>query len=151
MKVCLLQLRFMNPDQKYYKIIDRIFGTTKTIAVVGLSDDQTRPSNRIGAYLLDNGYKVIPVNPNSSFVFGLKSYPDLLQIPDQVDLVNIFRRSKFVKSVIEDAIKIGVKSIWMQDGVEDLNAAKMAMNADIMVVMDDCIYRQHKLRLGKPS
>ena len=141
----------MNPDQKYSKIIDRIFSTTKTIAIVGLSDDQTRPSNRIGSYLLDNGYKVIPVNPNSNFVFGLKSYPDLLQIPDQIDLVNIFRRSEFVKPVIEDAIKIGVKSIWMQDGVEDLNAAKMAMNADIMVVMDDCIYRQHKLRLGKLS
>jgi predicted CoA-binding protein len=141
----------MNPDQKYSKMIDRIFDTTKTIAVVGLSDDQTRPSNRIGSYLLDNGYKVIPVNPNSNFVFGLKSYPDLLQIPDQIDLVNIFRRSEFVKSVIEDAIKIEVKSIWMQDGVEDLNAAKMAMNAGIMVVMDDCIYRQHKLRLGKPS
>ncbi len=151
MKVCLLQLRFMNPDQKYSKMIDRIFGTTKTIAVVGLSDDQTRPSNRIGSYLLDNGYKVIPVNPNSNFVFGLKSYPDLLQIPDQIDLVNIFRRSEFVKSVIEDAIKIEVKRIWMQVGVVDLNAAKMAMNAGIMVVMDDCIYRQHKLRLGKPS
>ena len=141
----------MNPDQKYSKIIDRIFSTTKTIAIVGLSDDPTRPSNRIGSYLLDNGYKVIPVNPNSNFVFGLKSYPNLLQIPDQIDLVNIFRRSEFVKPVIEDAIKIGVKSIWMQDGVEDLNAAKMAMNADIMVVMDDCIYRQHKLRLGKLS
>ena len=141
----------MNPDQKYSKIIDRIFSTTKTIAIVGLSDDLTRPSNRIGSYLLDNGYKVIPVNPNSNFVFGLKSYPNLLQIPDQIDLVNIFRRSEFVKPVIEDAIKIGVKSIWMQDGVEDLNAAKMAMNADIMVVMDDCIYRQHKLRLGKLS
>ena len=141
----------MNPDQKYSKIIDRIFSTTKTIAIVGLSDDQTRPSNRIGSYLLDNGYKVIPVNPNSNFVFGLKSYPNLLQIPDQIDLVNIFRRSEFVKPVIEDAIKIGVKGIWMQDGVEDLNAAKMAMNADIMVVMDDCIYRQHKLRLGKLS
>ena len=147
----MLQLRFMNPDQKYSKIIDRIFSTTKTIAIVGLSDDQTRPSNRIGSYLLDNGYKVIPVNPNSNFVFGLKSYPNLLQIPDQIDLVNIFRRSEFVKSVIEDALKIEVKSIWMQDGVEDLNAAKMAMNADIMVVMDDCIYRQHKLRLGKLS
>ena len=141
----------MNPDQKYSKIIDRIFSTTKTIAIVGLSDDQTRPSNRIGSYLLDNGYKVIPVNPNSNFVFGLKSYPNLLQIPDQIDLVNIFRRSEFVKPVIEDAIKIGVKSIWMQDGVEDLNAAKMAMNVGIMVVMDDCIYRQHKLRLGKLS
>jgi len=147
----LLQLRFMNPDQKYSKIIDRIFSTTKTIAIVGLSDDQTRPSNRIGSYLLDNGYKVIPVNPNSNFVFGLKSYPNLLQIPDQIDLVNIFRRSEFVKPVIEDAIKIGVKGIWMQDGVEDLNAAKMAMNVGIMVVMDDCIYRQHKLRLGKLS
>ena len=147
----MLQLRFMNPDQKYSKIIDRIFSTTKTIAIVGLSDDQTRPSNRIGSYLLDNGYKVIPVNPNSNFVFGLKSYPNLLQIPDQIDLVNIFRRSEFVKPVIEDAIKIGVKGIWMQDGVEDLNAAKMAMNVGIMVVMDDCIYRQHKLRLGKLS
>ena len=147
----MLQLRFMNPDQKYSKIIDRIFSTTKTIAIVGLSDDQTRPSNRIGSYLLDNGYKVIPVNPNSNFVFGLKSYPNLLQIPDQIDLVNIFRRSEFVKPVIEAAIKIGVKGIWMQDGVEDLNAAKMAMNVGIMVVMDDCIYRQHKLRLGKLS
>ena len=141
----------MNPDQKYSKIIDRIFSTTKTIAIVGLSDDQTRPSNRIGSYLLDNGYKVIPVNPNSNFVLGLKSYPDLLQIPDQIDLVNIFRRSEFVRPVIEDAIKIEVKSIWMQDGVQDTYAEKMAMKAGIMVVMNDCVYRQHKLMLGKPK
>jgi hypothetical protein len=141
----------MDPEKKHMKTIDRIFDTTKTIAIVGLSDDPTRPSNRIGSYLIDNGYRVIPVNPNSNFVLGLKSYPDLLQIPDQIDLVNIFRRSEFVRPVIEDAIKIEVKSIWMQDGVEDINAAKMAMNADIKVVMDDCIYRQHKLRFGKSS
>lgn len=141
----------MDPEKKHMKTIDRIFDTTKTIAIVGLSDDSTRPSNRIGSYLIDNGYRVIPVNPNSNFVLGLKSYPDLLQIPDQIDLVNIFRRSEFVRPVIEDAIKIEVKSIWMQDGVEDINAAKMAMNADIKVVMDDCIYRQHKLRFGKSS
>ena len=143
------QLRFMNPNQSRPKIIDMIFESTNTIAIVGLSDDPSRPSHRIGSYLLDNGYKVIPVNPNLDFVFGIKSYPNLLQVPGQIDLVNIFRRSEHVLPVVEDAIEIEVKSIWMQDGVQDTDAEKMAMKAGIMVVMNDCVYRQHKLRLGK--
>ena len=145
------QLRFMNPNQPYPKIIDRIFDSTNTIAIVGLSDDPSRTSHRIGSYLLDNGYKVTPVNPTVNSVFGIKSYPNLLQIPDQIDLVNIFRRSEHVLPVVKDAIEIGVKSIWMQDGVQDTDAEKMAMNAGIMVVMNDCVYRQHTLRLGKPK
>ena len=84
-------------------------------------------------------------------MFGIKSYPDLLQIPDQIDLVNIFRRSEHVLPVVKDAIEIEVKSIWMQDGVQDKYAEKMAMKAGIMVVMNDCVYRQHKLMLGKPK
>ena len=128
-----------------------MFGSTNTIAIVGLSDDPTRPSYRIGSYLIDNGYKVIPVNPKINFVLGQKSYPDLLKIPDQIDLVNIFRRSELVKPVVEEAIKIGVKSIWMQDGIEDFNAAKIATKAGVMVIMDDCIYRQHKLKSVKPN
>ena len=151
LKGCLHQLRFMNPNQPDPKIIDRIFESTNTIAIVGLSDDPSRTSHRIGSYLLDNGYKVIPVNPNVDFVFGIKSYPDLLQIPDQIDLVNIFRRSEHVLPVVKDAIEIEVKSIWMQDGVQDKYAEKMAMKAGIMVVMNDCVYRQHKLMLGKPK
>ena len=145
------QLRFMNPKQPYPKIIDRIFESTNTIAIVGLSDDPSRSSHRIGSYLLDNGYKVIPVNPNVNSVFGIKSYPHLRQIPHQIDLVNIFRRSEHVQPVVKDAIKIGVKSIWMQDGVQDTNAEKMALIAGIMVVMNDCVYRQHKLRSGRPK
>ena len=141
----------MNPDQNYSIIIDKIFGSTNTIAIVGLSDDPTRPSYRIGSYLIDNGYKVIPVNPKVNFVLGQKSYPDLLKIPDQIDMVNIFRRSELVKPVVEEAIKIGVKSIWMQDGIEDSNAAKIATEAGIMLIMDDCIYRQHKLKSVKPN
>ena len=141
----------MSPDQNYSIIIDKIFGSTNTIAIVGLSDDPTRPSYRIGSYLIDNGYKVIPVNPKINFVLGQKSYPDLLKIPDQIDLVNIFRRSELVKPVVEEAIKIGVKSIWMQDGIEDSNAAKIATEAGIMLIMDDCIYRQHKLKSVKPN
>ena len=128
-----------------------MFGSTNTIAIVGLSDDPTRPSYRIGSYLIDNGYKVIPVNPKINFVLGQKSYPDLLKIPDQIDMVNIFRRSELVKPVVEEAIKIGVKSIWMQDGIEDFNAAKIATKAGVMVIMDDCIYRQHKLKSVKPN
>ena len=128
-----------------------MFGSTNTIAIVGLSDDPTRPSYRIGSYLIDNGYKVIPVNPKINFVLGQKSYPDLLKIPDQIDLVNIFRRSELVKPIVEEAIKIGVKSIWMQDGIEDFNAAKIATKAGVMVIMDDCIYRQHKLKSVKPN
>ncbi|PZC43075.1 MAG: hypothetical protein DK302_001428 [Chloroflexi bacterium] len=141
----------MNPDQNYSIIIDKIFGSTNAIAIVGLSDDPTRPSYRIGSYLIDNGYKVIPVNPKINFVLGQKSYPDLLKIPDQIDMVNIFRRSELVKPIVEEAIKIGVKSIWMQDGIEDSNAAKIATEAGIMVIMDDCIYRQHKLKSVKPN
>ena len=84
-------------------------------------------------------------------MLGQKSYPDLLKIPDQIDMVNIFRRSELVKPVVEEAIKIGVISIWMQDGIEDSNAAKIATEAGIMLIMDDCIYRQHKLKSVKPN
>ncbi|MBR61318.1 MAG: CoA-binding protein [Dehalococcoidia bacterium] len=129
------------------KTIDWIFNSTKTIAIVGLSDNPNRPSNQIGSYLLNYGYEIIPVNPNIDSVFGIKSYADLLHIPVQIDLVNIFRRSKFIQPIVEAAIKIGVKSIWMQDGVEDVYASKLAINAGIMVVMDDCVYRQHKVWL----
>ena len=128
-------------------IIESIFNTTSTIAIVGLSENANRPSNRVGNYLINNGFEVIPVNPNLESVLGQKCYPDLIQIPVQVDLVNIFRRSEYVKPVVEEAIRIGVKSVWMQDGVKNDEAAKLASDAGVLVIMDDCIYRQHKRKV----
>ncbi len=101
----------------------------------------------MGNYLINNGFEVIPVNPNLESVLGQKCYPDLIQIPVQVDLVNIFRRSEYVKPVVEEAIRIGVKSVWMQDGVKNDEAAKLASDAGVLVIMDDCIYRQHKRKV----
>jgi len=110
---------------------------SKTIAVVGLSGDPDRISYRVTRYMQEQGYRIIPVNPMIEEVLGEKSYPDLKSVPDSIDMVNIFRRSELVAPVVEQAIEIGVKYIWMQDGVVNPESAAKAEAAGIPVIMDD--------------
>ena len=117
----------------------------KTIAVVGFSPKKERPSHYVSMYMKDNGYDVIPVNPGHKEIAGMTCYPDLESIPEQVDVVDIFRRSEFVLPIVDSAISMGAKAIWMQDRVFHENAAQKAKDAGILVIMDNCMLRQHRL------
>jgi predicted CoA-binding protein len=127
-------------------LIDRILKSSRTIAVVGLSPNPFRPSHGVARYLQRAGYRIIPVNPTVDEVLGLKSYPSLRDIGEPVDLVDIFRRSELVAPVVDDAIAIQARAIWMQDGVVDQASAERARLVGIDVVMDDCVMRQHSSR-----
>lgn len=118
-------------------LVDEQLQKSKTIAVVGLSGDPDRISYRVTRYMQEQGYRIIPVNPMIEEVLGEKSYPDLKSVPDSIDMVNIFRRSELVAPVVEQAIEIGVKYIWMQDGVVNPESAAKAEAAGIPVIMDD--------------
>jgi predicted CoA-binding protein len=126
--------------------IDRILRSTRTIAVVGLSPNPVRPSHGVALYLQRAGYAIIPVNPTVAEVLGQRAYPTLRDVPLQIDLVDIFRRSEFVAAIADDAIAVGAKALWMQDGVIDQASAERARTAGLDVVMDDCIMRQHARR-----
>ena len=108
-----------------------------TIAVVGLSPNPERDSHQVARYLKEQGYRIIPVNPNADEVLGEKSYPDLKSVPEPIDMVDIFRRSDTVMPVVEEAIEVGAKYIWMQDGVINEEAAEKAQRAGLLVVMDN--------------
>ena len=110
---------------------------SKTIAVVGLSPRQERPSLYVAKYLQEQGYRVIPVNPQLDTVLGEKCYPDLKSIPEPVDMVDVFRRSSLVGPIVDDAIEIGAKYVWLQDGVVDEEAAERAESAGLGVIMDN--------------
>jgi predicted CoA-binding protein len=116
------------------------------IAVVGLSSDTDRDSYRVARYLLRVGYEVIPVNPRETEVLGLRAYPDLKSLPEPPEVVDVFRRSEFVAQVVEEAIEVGAKAIWLQLGVIDYEAARRARQAGLLVVMDRCIKVEHVLR-----
>ena len=118
-------------------LVDEQLQNSKTIAVVGLSGDPDRISFRVTRYMQEQGYRIIPVNPMIEEVLGEKSYPDLRSIPESIDMVNIFRRSELVAPVVDQAIEIGVKYIWMQDGVINPESAAKAEAAGIPVIMDD--------------
>jgi predicted CoA-binding protein len=124
------------------KIAD-IFRACKTVAVVGLSADENRPSYRIARYLQGCGFRVIPVNPNIQEVLGEKAYPSLRDIPEKVDVVDVFRRSEDLPPIADDAIAIGAKCLWMQEGIVNRQAAKKAEQAGLQVVMDRCIMMEH--------
>lgn len=124
--------------------ITEILKSSKTIAVVGLSGNPMRVSNGVTEYMQRAGYRIIPVNPNESEVLGEKSYTRLEDVPEKIDIVNVFRRSEFVADVVESAIKIGAKTVWMQEGVVDDDAADRARAAGMNVVMDRCILKEHR-------
>jgi len=121
-----------------------VLNVGKTIAVVGLSPDSTRPSFRVAEYLKKQGYKIIPVNPTATEIMNEKSYPDLLAIDGEVDIVDIFRRSEAVEPIVEEAIKIGAKAVWMQEGIVNEKAAQRSKEAGLLVVMDRCMMKEHK-------
>ena len=118
-------------------LVEEQLRNSQTIAVVGLSDNPERFSYRVAKYLQEQGYKIIPVNPMLDEVLGEKSYPDLNTVPGPVDMVDIFRRSELVAPVVDQAIEVKAKYIWMQDGVIDQESAAKAEHAGIPVVMDD--------------
>src|ERR1700747_1663461 len=126
--------------------IAEILRRAKTIAVVGLSDNPLRPSHGVSAYLQAQGYRIIPVNPHIREALGEKSYPSLLEIPEKIDIVDIFRRPEFVEEVVDLAIRLKVPAIWMQEEVIHEKAAEKARQAGIFVVMDRCILQDHRAR-----
>jgi len=129
-------------------IEEEILKNSRVIAVVGLSANPERPSNIVATYLKDKGYKIIPVNPGQKTILGETSYPDLSSIPGKVDVVDIFRKSEDVPPIVKEAIKIGAKAVWMQEGVVNQSAAAEAEKAGLKVVMDRCIRKEHmKLNL----
>lgn len=128
----------------------RILTTARTVAVVGISSRPDRPGYSVPAYLQAHGYRIIPVNPNLQEVLGERVYPDLLSIPDPVDVVEVFRRSEEVLPVVEQAIKVGAKVVWMQEGVVNESAANVALGAGLHVVMDTCMRAAHKRLLASP-
>lgn len=131
------------------KTIQEIFAM-KTIAVVGLSPKEIRPSYGVAKYLQSVGYKIVPVNPGHPEILGEKSYPTLRDIPFEIDVVDVFRRPEHVMPITEAAIEIGAKAIWYQDGIVNEEAAKLAEDAGLSVVMDDCMLRQHQA-MGDPK
>jgi uncharacterized protein len=124
--------------------IPEILKSSRTIAVVGLSSNPMRPSNGVAAYLQRAGYRVIPVNPNESEVLGEKCYARLEDVPEKIDLVDIFRRPECVPEIVESAIRVGAKTIWMQEGVVNQQAAERARAAGLEVVMDRCTLKEHR-------
>ena len=126
--------------------IGDLLKTAKTIAVVGLSNKPLRPSHGVSLYMQQQGYRIIPVNPNIQTVLGEKAYPSLKDVPDKIDIVNVFRRSEFVPEIVEQAIALKVPAVWMQEEIVHEPAAKKARQAGILVVMDRCILKEHRAR-----
>ena len=128
--------------------IREILDRAKTIAVVGLSDSPLRPSHGVSAYMQSCGYRIIPVNPTISEALGEKAYPSLLDVPEKIDIVNIFRRPEFVQEIVDQAIQLKIPVVWMQEEVINEKAADKAREAGMFVAMDLCILKEHRARFG---
>jgi len=122
---------------------ERILNGYRTVAVVGASPNPSRASHIVASYLMEHGYRVIPVNPGAKEILGMTSYPDLSSIPEKVEVVDIFRRSEEVTPIVDEAVKIGAKAVWMQEGVINEEAAAKARDAGLLVVMDKCMRKEH--------
>ena len=135
-------------------VIDKMLRTSKTIAVLGMSDKPFRASNRIGGYLHDNGYRVLPVNPALTEVLGMPCYPDLdaaqsaalQQTGAPIDLVDVFRASEFIPAIVDDVIRLKIKHLWLQDEVIHEEAIARARAAGVLCIQNDCIFREHTAR-----
>jgi predicted CoA-binding protein len=128
--------------------IGELLKRSKTVAVVGLSSNPLRPSHGVSAYIQSHGYRIVPVNPEIKFCLGEKSYASLLDVPEKIDIVNIFRRPEHVEEVVDQAIQLKVPAVWMQEEVIHEKAAAKARKAGIFVVMDRCILKDHRARFG---
>jgi len=138
-EVCEMPLQNTSGDQ-----IRNILATARTIAIVGLSPNPDRDSCRVAAYLQQHGYTIIPVNPGATEILGEKSYPNLREIPGPVDIVDIFRKPEAVPEIVDEAIAIGARVIWMQLGIAHNVAAEKARAAGLQVVMNRCIMIEHR-------
>lgn len=134
----------MNNDQ----MMKELLLSSKTIASVGLSSNQQKESYGIASYLKEQGYRIIPVNPTANEIFGEKAYPDLSSIPEKVDIVQVFRKPEDVPPVVDEAIKIGAKAVWMQEGITHEESAQKARDAGLQVVMDACMRGTHRRLVG---
>jgi predicted CoA-binding protein len=121
----------------------------KTVAVVGLSSNPERPSHRVARYLKEQGYRIIPVNPRETEVLGEKAYPDLCAVPEPIEVVDIFREAKAVPRVVAQAMYVGAKAVWMQEGIVHQAAAVRARRAGIAVVMNRCMMKEHRRIMRK--
>jgi predicted CoA-binding protein len=130
----------INPEAQIQEILER----SKTIAVVGLSPDEARDSHQVAAYMQRHGYRVIPVNPNVKTVLGERAYASLREVPEPIDLIDVFRRPEFVPAIVEDAINVQAPALWLQLGVVHEAAARRARQAGIAVVMDRCLMVEHR-------
>jgi uncharacterized protein len=131
--------------------VTEILRSSRTIAVVGLSSRRYRPSHGVSEYLQSVDYRIIPVNPGETEVLGEKSYARLEDVPERVDVVNVFRRSEFVPDIVESAIRVGARAVWMQEGVIHAEAAERARRAGLFVIMDSCILKEHIKRFRLPA
>ena len=129
------------------KAIDRMLSEARTIAVIGLSSDSSRASNSVSRYMQSKGYRIIPVNPNETNVLGERSYARLEDVPEPIDLVDIFRRSDEAGHHVDEAIRAGARGVWLQEGVIDVEAARRALDAGLDVAMDRCILKEHIKRI----
>ena len=134
----------MNDD----KVLKEILLSVKTIASVGLSGNQQKESYWIAAYLQEQGYRIIPVNPTATEILGEKAYPDLQSVPEKIDVVQVFRKPEDVPPVVVDAIQVGAKVVWMQEGIVNEEAARNARDAGLQVVMDACMRATHRRLIG---
>lgn len=143
-------MAFANPSRDEIK---RILEETSTIAVVGLSDNPERTSYMIAETLQAKGYRIVPVNPNAEVILGEKVYPSLKDIPYPVDIVDVFRRSEFTPPIAEEAVAIGAKTLWLQLGVVSEEAAEIARQGGLNMIMDRCIKVEDSILLphGKPK
>lgn len=128
-----------------------ILQSAKTIAVVGLSSNPEKESFRIASYLKEQGYRIIPVNPTATEILGEKVYPDLVSVPEKIDVVDVFRKPEDVPPVVDDAIKAGARVVWMQEGIVHEGAAQKAREAGLQVVMDACMRATHRSLIGPQS
>ena len=137
----------MNSDKEMKEILL----SAKTVASVGLSSNQEKESYWIAAYLKEQGYRIIPVNPTATEILGEKAYPDLSSVPEKVDVVQVFRKPEDVPPVVEEAIKIGAKVVWMQEGISHEESAKKAREAGLQVIMDACMRATHRRLMIGPK
>ncbi|HKQ89016.1 MAG TPA: CoA-binding protein [Candidatus Acidoferrales bacterium] len=131
--------------------VSEILRTSRTIAVVGLSGKSQRPSHGVSRYMQSAGYRIIPVNPAETEVLGEKAYARLEDIPERVDIVDIFRKSEAVPQIVDAAIRIGARGVWMQEGVIHPEAAEKARRAGMFVIMNTCILKEHIKRFRLPQ
>lgn len=132
---------FENPsDEDRRALLRRV----KVIAVVGLSPNPARPSHGVARSMQRFGYSIIPIHPAAAEVLGAKAYRRLSEVPDPIDLVNVFRRSEFIGPIVEDCLALGIKAIWIQEGIVNEEAARRAREGGMTAVMDRCIYRDHR-------